>query len=632
MKYFSTFSFVFIISLFSCSSSAFSQNKFSYWENFWGLFNKNNTIDNEDNFFKIADSAKLIIEKKTGFFPQEYRYFQYDLKNQKYNTKKFRKAIFHYMRGLFFFQMELPSKAFEEFQISLNLFQEIDAHLYVFDCYMISAIANFGLKDSITTLKMIDNAKKQINKIDNDTARWDRTAVLNWNYGKYYLEFNDLDKAKFHLDSARRLIEFLTKLKCVYQVEWNYYLVYMTLSKYYVKKGILDSALAMNEIVRNEYVNFGVTYHDVYKQLFKIYKLQGKYKNIIAETENLLQNYQKTNHFFKEEIIFNAKLNLYDDLADAYYNIGEKDKAYQILKELNELNVKTRENIKPLQAINAKFELEGKLKEEELTKKYSFILFFAIMSFLLILGLFFHNRYRKIRKLNLQLNELNDTKNRLFSIISHDLRSPILSMNQLLDKILSNYENVDNQTKHNYFVNMHVAINNVAILLENLLNWSQFQIKNRKGEKQTIQIHEAIQSVINQTNYLSNSKDLKINLDCIHCTTLIFNQNEFEVIIRNLLTNAIKFSPTGGKIEIRGENNDDTLTLEIIDEGAGINPQKVKELSNGTSQKSSIGTNGEKGAGLGLFIVKDILARNNGKIEFLDNNPSGLVAKITIKT
>jgi len=404
MKLFTKYFFSLFICFLIISSSAFSQTKFNFIEHFWELFEKNKAFDDEDSFFKIADTIKLIIEKQWGFFHQEYRYFQYDLKNQKYDTKKLRKAIFHYMRGLYFSQLNLFSKSFEEFQISRNMFQEIDANLYVFDCYMMSVVNSLYLNDLTTAFKMIENAKKQINKIDNDTARWDRTAVLNWNYGKYYLAFNHLDKAKFHLDSARRLIDFLMKLNCIYQVEWNYYIVYNTLSKYYVKKGLLDSALMMFDIINNKLLYYSNMYADKYEEICKIYKLQKDYKSIIQKVEYLFHYYSNMLSQNKDELILIAKLYLYDDLADAYYNVGEKDKAYQLLKELNELIAKRNENIKPLQAINAKYELEGKLKEEELKQQITYILFASITLIILISVLIYYNRFQKIRKLNLKLN------------------------------------------------------------------------------------------------------------------------------------------------------------------------------------------------------------------------------------
>jgi tetratricopeptide (TPR) repeat protein len=313
-----------------------------------------------------------------GSLPQEYRYFQYDLKNQKYDTKKLRKAVFHYLRGLYFYQMDQFSKSFEEFQTSRNVFLDINANLYVFDSYMMESLNCFWLKDSTLAYTMIDNAKKYLDKIDNDTARWDRTAVLNWNYGRNYLSFNQMEKAKFHLDSAYRLINKLDNLNSIYQVKWNYNIVYRTLSKYYVKKGLLDSALMMFEILRSDKkLNIECDYI-ILEELCQIYKLQKDYKSIIQKIEYLFQYYSNINSQKKEELINLAKLYLYDDLADAYFNIGEKDKAYQILKELNDINIKTRENYKPLQAINAKLELEGKLKEEEFKQKITSIFFTSI--------------------------------------------------------------------------------------------------------------------------------------------------------------------------------------------------------------------------------------------------------------
>lgn len=628
MKLFSEWFLSSVIFLLISFPSVFSQTKFNYTEHLWESLEKRHALENEDLFFQVLDSIKIVTEKIYGFFPQEYRYFQYDLINQKYDTKKLRKAVFHYMRGLYFSRLDLFSKSFEEFQISRNTFQDIGAYLYVFDSYMMSAILSYRLKDSSTALIMFDNAKKIINKIDNDTVRWDRTAILNWNYGKYYLAFDKLDKAKLYLDSARRLTDFLMKLNCIYQVDWNYYIVYQNLSKYYVKKGLLDSALMMFDFLNSKLHDYSNLYPDRYEDLCQIYKLQKDYNSIIKKIEYLFQylnRYSNTQH----ELIHLAKLYLYDDLADAYFNIGEKDKAYQILKELNDLNVKTRESFKPLQAINAKFELEGRLKEEELNRKITNIFFASITLIILISGLIYYNRFRKIRKLNLKLNELNETKNRLFRIISHDLRGPVTSNHQLLEQIVSKYNKIDDSTKINLLENIRNGTQNVANLLENLLNWSQFQLKNTAIIREEIPIRDTLKEIIDQTEYLSKNKNITINLDCISCDKIYMNKNEFEVLIRNLLTNALKFTPDGGNIDIKVNNQDGKITLEISDNGIGLS-ESIQQTIFKFDKHRKNGTKGEKGSGLGLIIVRDILERNNGNIEFKQNIPSGLNVRIEI--
>lgn len=613
------------------SSSAFSQIKFNYIEHFWEFFQKNNAFDNEDNFFKVADSAKILTEKMLGYLPQEYRYFQYDLKNKKYDTKKFKKAVFYYMRGLFYNTIFLNYKSFEDFHISASLFNDLDAYLYVFDSYTMKAVNSIELKDLFAAKKMLDTAGKYLDKIDNDTARWDRTAVLNWNYGKYYLALNQLDNAKFHLDSAQRLIDFLIKLNCIYQVNWHYHFVYRTLSKYYVKKGLLDSALIMFDFIDNKLQDHDNLYPDKFEEICQIYKLQKDYKSIIKKIEYLFQFYSNINSQDIEELTNLAKLYLYDDLADAYYNLSEKDKAYQILKELNVLNIKTRENYKPLQALNTKLELEGKLKEEETKQKLTSIFFTSITLIILISVLIYYNRFRKIRKLNLRLNELNETKNRLFSIISHDLRGPITSIIKLLETLNSNYQQYDDNYKHRYVNNILHSIQNIYMLLENLLQWSQFQIKSSKIEKHQVNICEVIQSVLEQTNYLIQSKNIKINIDCKQTDTLYISQNELEVIIRNLLTNAIKFSPENGIIEIKSYKQNNNFIIEVADEGIGFVNNSTVDSTN-----STVVTNGVKksknGTGLGLIIVRDILNRNNGEINFKTNNSKGTIAQVIFYT
>lgn len=283
-----------------------------------------------------------------------------------------------------------------------------------------------------------------------------------------------------------------------------------------------------------------------------------------------------------------------------------------------------------MDAISAKLDLESKLQQEEYQRKIAFILFGSIIFAILVSVMIYFNRYRKIRKLNHKLNEMNETKNRLFSVISHDLRGPMLSANQLIESLSTKYDQFDETSKYNLLTNIHHSTNKVVDLLENLLQWSQFQIKSNKIKKEEISIREAIQEVIDQVEYLSKSKQIEIILDCVNCEKIIMNRNEFEVVIRNLLTNSLKFSEEGEKIEIRGKKTDGITILEVVDYGLGMidgTRNLVLDTSTSNHRKEN---KGEKGSGLGLLIVNDILERNNGKIEFLPNKPKGIIARIEI--
>lgn len=623
-----------ICMLFLFDYSVFSENFFTFRKNIFSSIIELKAFDNEEKLIDIMDSIYLANIHSKNYLVTEYRYLRYDLINGTYDKEKFKKGIVVFNKGLYYYILELFAKSYEEFQKSTDIFKGLGAYAYVFDSYMMCAILSFDIKDYDRAQKLITEASLWLPKIKNDTLKLDRTAVLNWNYGKLYLDMGNLDKAKFHLDSSRRLVEYLKNLKSIYQVDWNYYIVYLTLSKYFEQKGQLDSALAMYDEIKN-LSKIVVSNHDLYtylllESIIKIYLKQKKYKLAVNTINQYFKDLDKGSELYGKFYIPKAKLALYDELAEAYYQLGDYEHSYQIQKELNQIYAQTMVEYKPLDAISAKLDMEHKLREEQFQQKMTNFILGAIILIILLLALIYYQRYRKTKKLNRQLYELNETKNRLFRIISHDLRGPILSINQLITSIHTKYDKMNEETKLNLFNDIYFSTNKVANLLENLLQWSQFQIKSRNNIKEEIFVKDAIQEVLEQVDYLSKSKHIEIYLDCLSCDKISMNKNEFEVLIRNLLTNSLKFSDDGGNIEIRGQKMEGKTTIEIVDNGIGMSEEVRKNIFNKSNNYQRNGKNSEKGSGLGLLIVKDILERNHGNIELIPNNPQGLIVKIEL--
>lgn len=623
---------ILIFCLLLSINAAFSENNNDWRDKVLLKLSQNGGLDNEDKFVEII--RELLYPKDSSTPPDngEFIYYDYDLKNRKNDNKKFKKALMLYFKGIYYYSYDLYSKAFEETQKAVVLFKEIGANMYIFDSYMFSTVVSINIKDLKHAKELIGKAASWVDKIENDTARLDRTAILNWNYGKLYLETGELEKAKLHLDSARRLIEYLQNLNCIYQVKWNYQIVFETLSKYFEMKGELDSALEMFHEIRkiNEKQGIKQNEYNSPEVICRIYLKKKDYRKVIDTINYHFKAVQSLDENVLKLYLPKAKLALYDELAEAYYQLGDYEHSYQIQKELNQIYAQTMLEYKPLDAISAKLDMEHKLREEQLQQQMTNITFGAIILIILLSALIYYQRYRKTRKLNRQLYELNEIKNRLFRIISHDLRGPILSINQLIASIHTKFDKMNEETKLNLLNDIYFSSNKVVNLLENLLQWSQFQIKSRNNIKEEIFVRDAIQEVLEQVDYLTKSKHIEIHLNCLNCDKISMNKNEFEVLIRNLLTNSLKFSDDGGKIEIRGQKTNGATTIEIVDNGIGMSDEARKLILDSSKNYQRKGNKGEKGSGLGLMIVKDILERNHGNIELNPNFPQGLIVKIEL--
>ncbi len=236
----------------------------------------------------------------------------------------------------------------------------------------------------------------------------------------------------------------------------------------------------------------------------------------------------------------------------------------------------------------------------------------------------------QINSKNKKLSELNDLKTTVFSIISHDLRSPISGINNLLKITIDDFEQFSKEEIKEHLQVINKSSNNVYNLLENLLFWGKIHNENFILKFEKISILKTIKDVIDLMITQIYEKNIEIifeNKEDIEIETDIFI---FTTAIRNLLSNAIKFTPNNGKIKIKFYENQDYYKIEIKDNGIGMDSKLLNSLSQFSQDYVRAGTNMEKGSGLGLMIVRDFLKIINGYLEFQSEPNVGTKAIINI--
>jgi signal transduction histidine kinase len=218
----------------------------------------------------------------------------------------------------------------------------------------------------------------------------------------------------------------------------------------------------------------------------------------------------------------------------------------------------------------------------------------------------------KAREQSLELEKLNQQKNRVFSIIAHDLRGPLVNLSEVL-KMVSNSQITDEEFKHLAPI-LSKDITYTTDLLENLLHWSRSELAGFGLKQEFLNIRTAI---VNEINYLTPSAKLKgvaIINDVFPNQIAYADTLMFQIVVRNILSNAIKFCNDGCKILIMSSfQRGGFLKIEIIDDGSGMSEDYLKKVF--TSEiVSGRGTNNERGTGLGLMICKEFMKRNKGEI------------------
>ncbi|MGB0431471.1 MAG: PAS domain-containing sensor histidine kinase, partial [Bacteroidia bacterium] len=227
------------------------------------------------------------------------------------------------------------------------------------------------------------------------------------------------------------------------------------------------------------------------------------------------------------------------------------------------------------------------------------------------------NDENELLKQKNELAKLNSTKDKLFSIIAHDLRSPFSNIIGLTDFIKENLENLGHEELADLIEKVNTASGYSLTLLDNLLIWAKSQTGALNIENDKTNIISLLKSTINGVQLAANQKELKLELginELPNNLNLVTDKNLLKTVIRNLLSNAIKFTPKGGTIKLHAYLKNNELNVSVIDTGVGMEPEKVKTIFNVAQVVSTRGTENEKGTGLGLQLCYEFIHKLKGKI------------------
>jgi len=212
------------------------------------------------------------------------------------------------------------------------------------------------------------------------------------------------------------------------------------------------------------------------------------------------------------------------------------------------------------------------------------------------------------------LRELNAAKDKFFSIIAHDLKNPFMGILGFTEILSNSFEQYDDAEKKKMISFVKRSAESAYKLLENLLEWSRIQIGVAKAEPAQTDISILINETITSLKDFSHTKNIKIITTVQNETYVYADEEMIKSVIRNLLTNAIKFSHPDGYIKITSVESKDTINVSIIDKGIGIKAGILENLFRIDKSTTTKGTLGEKGTGLGLILCKEFMEKNNGNL------------------
>jgi signal transduction histidine kinase len=229
-----------------------------------------------------------------------------------------------------------------------------------------------------------------------------------------------------------------------------------------------------------------------------------------------------------------------------------------------------------------------------------------------------------------ELQKSNETKNRLFSLISHDLRGPITSFHNLA-LLVSSYNKKNEKEKiEQLSQRVDQSVHRLNSLLDNLLNWALAQTGTLQCRPEKLLLADVVQEVMDLFTDQALQKEIRVRVENETGLFVLADLNMLRAILRNIVANALKYTTRGKEIHIRNFKKDNRVHILVRDEGIGISQERLPMIFEPDERKSTEGTEKEKGTGLGLMVAKEFVRMNNGTITLISQPGQGTVAEIIL--
>jgi signal transduction histidine kinase len=564
-----------------------------------------------------------------------------------------------------------PGKAIQYFENALSIAKVINRQLAIANnhysigfCYLSKGDYDASLKNYLESVKIYESLK--------DSFRLSNALM---SIANVYSSNKDFKNTNDYHNRALQIIETLKDSLQLFSILDSKGTVLDQQKQYDSALTYLQKSYNIAEAIKDNYSiigslsNIGLTYKhkektDLALQYFdKALELAKKEEDMPDRLAALYNNIGAANaqagNITLAKIAFNKSIEYgksagsiplemenYRNLSDMYGNVKDYVQQTFFLKKYYTLkdSLFTTDNKNQLTELEADYKIEKKnteivKKEGEVEKgKNQRNLFILLSGGMVILlgGLgFFYSRIKNKNTLlaqqNIQINKqkdelqtLNGVKDRLFSIISHDLRNPLVTLRSYLS--LSDNANISDDKKIVFKKQTSQAVSQTTDMLDNLLVWANMQIKNTNANITPVDIEEVVLDAMDNVQAQAQQKNISIHKN-IEVSSALGDKNILNIALRNLLTNAIKYSAENKNIFISTTQKDNQILLSVKDEGIGMTIKQIADIQN-NEPETTIGTQGEKGSGLGLFLVKELLTKANNKLLIESEEGKGSVFTI----
>lgn len=394
-----------------------------------------------------------------------------------------------------------------------------------------------------------------------------------------------------------------------YQSNWETTFAYAGLAQTHLRLGDAKSAV------------------DAGKRAVEYAYLVGAHWDIERALKILAEAYAASGDF-ENAYVTHTKYKAY---SDTLFNVGKET-------EINYLFLKQKE------AENRELVSENELKEQQIRQSHlTNIIFVVVVLSMLIIGFILVRGSRAKEKLNQSLQQknddikkqneyiekqnqklakLNETNALILSILSHDLRSPVASIQSMME--LFKGGGVSAHEQREVFSELEKRIDNIAGMMNSLLSWAGAQFSGVKPSFAPVIMSDIVSQVLAVFEHRLLQKGINVIHGNAVSEEVLADPSQVRIVVQNLISNAIKFTPGGGTIEVYYSVQDVFLSVHIKDSGVGMDIKRLTSIKNTTSERiTELGTEQEPGTGLGLILVRQFVTYNNGKLDIRSEQGKG---------
>ena len=600
------------------------------------------------------------------------------------------RAISRSRLGQYYTVTDQYAKASVEYELALKCYEMIDHKVGISQTLNKMGVISQLQADYNSAL----NYYLQVLELEENNSNKAMLATIYGNLGNLYDQLNEFDNALEYYEKALNIFNENKDNNHIASVYGNLGILYLnnnqfeTSLEYFNKAASIDSTLGNKSALSNDLANLALLYKKLkmfheskrtYEKAINLDRelnnmagiatdldgLSGLYLSISADSafcrdkakSMSYEQFRKNNLEKALELALQAQklheevgsrdFEVYSTLKNVYYELGDYKNAsiYTDIYWEKKNEIFSAKNAREFARLESKQERELNQKriqllESESSKNFNFIISLSIGSILLliIIGLFVfllkQNRIKnnKLAALNLELKKANESKDKFFSILAHDLINTVGGVSEALKVLNLDTGSMSEKDKREFISAIAESSSKAYELLNGLLEWSRLRQNQIEFKPQQHDLTQLIKTNIEQYKALAEKKHIKISLENHNPLSISIDNYMINSVLANLISNAIKFTPEKGSITISSELNKSFAVVKVKDSGIGIEEDKIKDIFDIGTHHVTLGTNKEKGTGLGLSLCTEFMDIHQGKISVESTFGKGSTFTIQLPT